>query len=70
MSFQEMEKTVEMGLARAIGVSNFSVRQLRKLNAVAKIPPSVNQVRSVSVVNIWTGRTSIFQEDVLRYSWF
>jgi diketogulonate reductase-like aldo/keto reductase len=40
-----MEAVREAGLARSIGVSNFSTAQLRRLFAVAKVPPAVNQVR-------------------------
>nr|XP_027206724.1 aldose reductase-related protein 2-like [Penaeus vannamei] len=42
--WKEMEKMKTLGLARSIGVSNFSVKQLRKICAVAKVPPSVQQV--------------------------
>merc|ERR1719259_1446698 len=38
-----MERMVDLGLTRGIGVSNYSVRQLRKTMAVARIPPSVLQ---------------------------
>jgi diketogulonate reductase-like aldo/keto reductase len=46
---QEMEAVREAGLARSIGVSNFSTAQLRRLFAVAKVPPAVNQVRGGAV---------------------
>ena len=39
-----MQRTLERGLTRAIGVSNFDVRELEKLVAYADIPPVVNQV--------------------------
>ncbi|XP_037781947.1 1,5-anhydro-D-fructose reductase-like [Penaeus monodon] len=42
--WKEMEKMKTLGLAKSIGVSNFSIKQLRKICAVAKIPPSVQQV--------------------------
>lgn len=45
-SKKDMEKMVELGLTKAIGVSNYSIKQLRKMKAIAKIPPAVNQVRS------------------------
>ncbi|KAI5056739.1 hypothetical protein GOP47_0028557 [Adiantum capillus-veneris] len=40
-----MEKCVELGLTKAIGVSNFSSKKLIELLKVANIPPAVNQVK-------------------------
>ncbi|EGC33972.1 hypothetical protein DICPUDRAFT_92315 [Dictyostelium purpureum] len=40
----EMEKLVEAGLVRSIGVSNFNVQSLIDLLSYAKIKPAVNQV--------------------------
>ncbi|KAB7504753.1 hypothetical protein Anas_13101 [Armadillidium nasatum] len=42
--FVEMEKMVDLGLTKSIGVSNFSIKQMRKIKAIAQIPPAVNQV--------------------------
>ena len=39
-----MEQLVDEGAARAIGVSNFSERQLGRLCGAARIKPAVNQV--------------------------
>lgn len=39
-----MEELYEFGLARAIGVSNFSTKKLQDLLGYAKVPPAVNQV--------------------------
>nr|CAB3484653.1 unnamed protein product [Digitaria exilis] len=39
-----MEECQRLGLAKAIGVSNFTTRHLHKVMAVATIPPAVNQV--------------------------
>lgn len=41
-----MEACAEAGLCRHIGVANFSVKKLRDLLAVAKLPPEMNQVES------------------------
>ncbi|KAK2978457.1 hypothetical protein RJ640_023715, partial [Escallonia rubra] len=38
-----MEKCLEMGLCRGIGVSNFSCRKIQKLLNFASVPPAVNQ---------------------------
>ena len=40
-----MERALERGYTRAIGVSNFSVRELDALMAEAGTPPAVNQVQ-------------------------
>ena len=40
----ELEKAVNDGLVRSIGVSNFSPKKLHDLMANCKIPPAVNQV--------------------------
>ncbi|XP_074318969.1 non-functional NADPH-dependent codeinone reductase 2 [Silene latifolia] len=39
-----MEKCLELGLCKAIGVSNFSTKKLQNLLDFASIPPSVNQI--------------------------
>lgn len=42
--WQAMEECQKLGLAKSIGVSNFSRKKLEELLALAKIPPAVNQV--------------------------
>jgi len=42
--WQAMEECHRLGLAKMIGVSNFTTKKLQELLAVAKIPPAVNQV--------------------------
>ncbi|KAL6650791.1 hypothetical protein ACP70R_009716 [Stipagrostis hirtigluma subsp. patula] len=42
--WQAMEECHRLGLAKMIGVSNFTTQKLQELLAVAKIPPAVNQV--------------------------
>ena len=39
-----MEKLVDAGLTRSIGVSNFSVNRLRRVSEGARIQPAVNQI--------------------------
>jgi diketogulonate reductase-like aldo/keto reductase len=39
-----MEECQRLGLAKSIGVSNFSCKKLQNLLSFATIPPSVNQV--------------------------
>ncbi|TFK52311.1 Aldo/keto reductase [Heliocybe sulcata] len=43
-SWREFEKIKENGLAKSIGVSNFTLEQLQKLMKTAKIVPAVNQI--------------------------
>lgn len=43
-TWMAMEDLVAKGLVRAIGVSNFSVQQIKELLQFAKIVPAVNQV--------------------------
>ena len=43
----EMEKVLESGKVKAIGVSNFSVKNLEKLLSTAKVVPALNQVECV-----------------------
>jgi 3''-deamino-3''-oxonicotianamine reductase len=42
--WRAMEECQRLGLAKAIGVSNFTTKHLDKLLAVATVPPAVNQV--------------------------
>ncbi|RLD27088.1 MAG: aldo/keto reductase [Bacteroidetes bacterium] len=39
-----MESAVALRLARHIGVSNFSIKKLKNISAIAKIKPEVNQI--------------------------
>jgi diketogulonate reductase-like aldo/keto reductase len=43
-TWRAMEAILAAGKARAVGVSNYTVRHLDELLARAKVPPSVNQV--------------------------
>eukprot|EP00250_Pteridium_aquilinum_P016888 c23344_g1_i1 orf=123-1055(+) len=43
-TWQGMEKCVELGFTKAIGVSNFSSKKVTELLKTASIPPAVNQV--------------------------
>lgn len=43
-TWKAMEALYDSGKARAIGVSNFSVKKLQGLLDVARVPPAVNQV--------------------------
>ncbi|KAH8104993.1 Aldo/keto reductase [Phellopilus nigrolimitatus] len=44
-TWRGLEKIKDSGLAKSIGVSNFTVQQLQDLAKTARIKPSVNQVR-------------------------
>lgn len=43
-TWQIMEKLLATGKTKAIGVSNFNVRRLKEVLAVAKVKPAVNQI--------------------------
>lgn len=43
-TWNSMERLVELGLVRAIGLSNFDIQQIKELLKFAKIVPAVNQV--------------------------
>ena len=43
-AYQGLEALVDQGLVRSIGVSNFTVEQLKRLLSVARIKPVTNQV--------------------------
>lgn len=40
-----MERARELGLARSVGVSNFSARELEDVIAAGTVPPAINQVQ-------------------------
>lgn len=42
-TWADMERLLDTGLAKAIGVANFSTTNLEKLLKTAKVPPAVNQ---------------------------
>ncbi|KAL6838331.1 hypothetical protein ACP4OV_031835 [Aristida adscensionis] len=52
--WRAMEECQRLGLARAVGVSNFTTKHLDKILAVATIPPAVNQVE---LNPVWQQRT-------------
>jgi len=43
-SWRGMEEVAKLGLAKSIGVSNFSIEQLERLLAVSTITPATNQI--------------------------
>ncbi|HEY9574855.1 MAG TPA: aldo/keto reductase [Lachnospiraceae bacterium] len=57
-TWRELEKIHESGLAKSIGVSNFSVRDLELLSQVSSITPAVNQIEYHPL---------FVQDDILNY---
>lgn len=47
--WKAMEECCRLGLAKSIGVSNFSCTKLSQLLQIANIPPAVNQVSIVDI---------------------
>ena len=45
-TWKAMEKLVEKGLTKSIGISNFNISQIERLLKHAKIVPVTNQVRN------------------------
>lgn len=43
-TWKEMEKLVEQGLVKSIGISNFNSKQVEDILSIAKIKPVTNQV--------------------------
>ncbi|KAF8064090.1 reductase AKOR2 [Lyophyllum atratum] len=72
----EMEKLLETGKVKAVGVSNFSIETLEQLFTTAKITPAVNQVECVLFT--WLSKHQhtycprlhpyLVQEDLREYS--
>ena len=50
--WEAMEKCQSLGLAKSIGVSNFTCKKLADLLNHARIPPAVNQVSRNSIESI------------------
>ncbi|KAF8703257.1 hypothetical protein HU200_032048 [Digitaria exilis] len=73
--WQAMEESHRLGLAKMIGVSNFTTRKLKELLATANIPPAVNQVRFSSLIrqiekySICSSSLHLFQHllNILKY---
>ncbi|KAG5531804.1 hypothetical protein RHGRI_026428 [Rhododendron griersonianum] len=59
-TWKAMEDLVTLGLVRAIGVSNFSVQQIKELLKFAKIVPAVNQGFKVVTRNNHKPRGLVF----------
>jgi diketogulonate reductase-like aldo/keto reductase len=57
-TWRAMERILEEGMARAIGVSNYTVRHLDELLARCNVPPAVNQVEF---------HPFLFQRDLLAH---
>jgi len=65
-----LEQCVELGLTKSIGVSNFSCKKIEDLLTYANIPPAVNQViflvlldtemNEIHLFNSWYNRIFIF----------
>lgn len=65
-TWPEMEKLVQMGLVRSIGISNFNSQQIERVLKVAKIKPVVNQVIINSIISLGRGRKN---EDLQFIGW-
>lgn len=66
--WEAMEECQKLGLAKSIGVSNFSCKKLETLLATAKIPPAVNQVSNFFLAKMQTSISSVFQQNSFQSS--
>ncbi|CAK0784459.1 hypothetical protein CVIRNUC_007663 [Coccomyxa viridis] len=55
-TWQAMEKLVDQGLVRSIGISNFSVKKIKDILTYARIKPAVHQIE---VHPVWTNQYNI-----------
>jgi len=46
LAYKGLERAVQLGLTKSIGVSNFNIAQLERVLMIARIPPVINQVES------------------------
>ncbi|PRQ41304.1 putative D-galacturonate reductase [Rosa chinensis] len=44
--WEGMEECKKLGLARGIGVNNFTSKMLEEFLSIAKIPPAINHIRT------------------------
>jgi diketogulonate reductase-like aldo/keto reductase len=66
--WEEMEECHRRGLAKAIGVSNFSCKKLDYLLSFANIPPAVNQVSDwIPIRFLWI---FFFHQDQAKHAVF
>ena len=64
---QAMEKLVEQGLCKAIGISNFTIKKTVTLLETAKIIPACNQGTNPNVLNHKTSpRYYLFTSSTVR----
>ena len=57
-TWRAMEEIYKSGKAKAVGVSNYTIRHLEEMKQYAKIPPAVNQVEF---------HPFLYQEELLNY---
>ncbi|EHA8591841.1 hypothetical protein COCNU_contig68572519G000010 [Cocos nucifera] len=58
--WERMEECQQQGLAKSIGVSNFTCKKLAELLTHAKVLPAVNQVGSLLGIHILDARRTIY----------
>ncbi|HEY3409714.1 MAG TPA: aldo/keto reductase [Propionicimonas sp.] len=69
-SWRALEESVASGSVRSIGVSNFRVRELEELLAVATVPPTVNQVERHPYFQQKDLGTFLARHQIVPEAWF
>lgn len=59
-TWKAMERLVEKGLVKAIGLSNFNSQQINDVIAAATIKPAALQVRNVIVIGILSSESVVY----------
>jgi len=64
-AWKQLEECVNLGLTKAIGVSNFRIEDLKRVLAVAKVKPFVNQVELHPYLPQRTLRAFMKENDII-----
>ena len=65
-----MEKVKEEGLARSIGVSNFSLKKLKELLSFCKVKPAMNQVELHPYLQQWELKEFCDKENIYLTAYY
>lgn len=69
-SWKAMEELYHEGKIKAIGVSNFSIREIKNLLQIASVKPAVNQVECHPLFQQKELRAFLRENDIYLEAWF